>query len=33
MQLVDNETLRVEQQTDSDGPPWSFKSKYKDFKR
>ncbi len=33
MQLIDDETLHIEQQTDSDGPPWSFKSKYKDFKR
>ena len=33
MQLVDYETLRVEQQTDSDGPPWSFKNNFKDFRR
>lgn len=33
MQLVDQETLRIEQQTASDGPPWSFKSNYRDFKR
>ena len=33
IQLVDQETLRIEQQTESDGPPWSFKSNYRDFKR
>jgi hypothetical protein len=33
MQLVDEETLRIEQQTTSDGPPWSFKNNFRDFKR
>jgi hypothetical protein len=33
MQLVDDETLRIEQQTVSDGPPWSFKNNFKDFVR
>jgi hypothetical protein len=33
MQLVDDETLRIEQQTISDGPPWSFTNNSRDFKR
>lgn len=33
IQLVDQETLRIEQQTKSDGPPWSFKNNYREFKR
>lgn len=33
IQLIDTETLRIEQQTVSDGPPWSFKNNYRDFKR
>ncbi|MBN2863697.1 MAG: hypothetical protein JXN62_11070 [Bacteroidales bacterium] len=33
MQLIDNETLRIEQQTVSDGPPWSFRNNFRDFKR
>jgi hypothetical protein len=33
MQLVDEETLRIEQQTNSDGPPWNFKNNFRDFKR
>ncbi len=33
IQLIDAETLRIEQQTTADGPPWSFASSYRDFKR
>ena len=33
MQLVDDETLRIEQQTVSDGPLWSFKNNFKDLVR
>ncbi len=33
MQLVDDETLRIEQQTTSVGPPWSFGNNFRDFKR
>ncbi len=33
MQLINKETLRVEKQTISDGPPWAFKNNYVDFER
>jgi hypothetical protein len=33
MQLIDQETLRIEKQTKSDGPPWSFRNNYRDFSR
>ena len=33
IQLIDDETLRIEQQTTSDGPPWNFTSHAVDFKR
>jgi hypothetical protein len=33
IQLLDKETLRIEKQTIADGPPWSFKTSYRDFKR
>jgi hypothetical protein len=33
MQLVDSQTLRIEQQTTSDGPPWNFTGKAVDFNR
>lgn len=33
MQLTDKETLRIELQSESDGPPWKFGNNYVDFKR
>lgn len=33
IQLLDDETLRIEKQTDSDGPPWNFSNMSTDFKR
>jgi hypothetical protein len=33
IQLIDAQTLRVEQQTTSDGPPWAFKNNFRDFLR
>lgn len=33
IQLIDAQTLRVEQQTQSDGPPWAFKNRFRDFHR
>jgi hypothetical protein len=33
IQLTDLETLRIEKQTKNDGPPFSFKNNYVDFKR
>jgi len=33
LQLVDGETMRIEKQTENDGPPWSFTNKVATFKR
>ncbi len=33
IQLIDDQTLRIEKQNESDGPDWKFKNNYFEFKR
>ena len=33
IQLVDDETLRIEKQTEGDGPPWNFTNNFTEFER